>query len=466
MTSSLKKLILVRNSFKGRIHVRNKMGMSFFIALTISTFFLFFFSQVGTYAYDVLLSQGAGYAQGTKVGTVDISGLTSEDAEGKITNAINDWKQEPNMTVEYSEFIQSIDNHIFDFDVKNTMKRVKDGKEIPLTVSVNDALFGEIISNVAIDNLDITGLKNDFISTASMLDISHRSINLISYVQPAVPEKTLIVTSEFSGVSDKPEFNKLVNVLPEITIPSQKKFSISKILEENDIEITNENMNVLSSLLYKLVLQTNFEIVERQISVNKPASIEVGYEALVVPNEIDFSFINPNKNEFQLKFENKNNQLVASLFGQPFYYEYKVKTASMETYQPKTIVQYSPLLTKGNKQIKENGSVGYQVKVVKEIYGPDGVQIDTKQVSTDFYAPVFKEVVVSTLDEINNPTDDENNQDNTDENVGENNDSGEAGTGSEDELDERNEGSKQEQEDEEDEEGDLFDIPGKEIPEK
>ncbi len=438
------------------------MEMSFFIVLTISTLFLFFFSQVGTYAYEVLLSHGAGYAQGTKVGTVDISGLSSDEAEEKVSNAILDWKQEPTFTLEYSEFHQTLDNHIFDFDVKKTMKKVQDGKQNPITVSVNDTIFGEVVSSLGLDNLDITGLKNDLVSTATMLDKSERSINLISYVQPEVPESVLLVSTEYSGLSSKSDLKKFINDFPELTIFSQKKFSVSKLLRDNNIEMTNESMNVLSFLLYELILQTNFDIVERQISVNKPDSIDLGYEALVIPNEIDFSFINPNQDEFQLKFENKNNQLVVSLFGQPFYYDYKVKTTSIESYQPKTIVQYSPLLSKGQKQIKEYGSEGYRVKVIKEIYGPDGVQIDSREVSTDFYAPVFKVVEVSTIDEINNPSDEENNQKNIDENNKENNGDGEAGNGSEDERNQGNEGSEPEDE----EEGDLFDIPGKEIPEK
>src|SRR5690606_5047149 len=80
--------------------------------------------------------------------------------------------------------------------------------------------------------------------------------------------------------------------------------------------------------------------------------------------------------------------LTVQLKGNPLLYNYEILPSNIEEYKQKTIVQYSPNLQPGNKTVKEAGKSGFQINIVRKVYGENGEFLQEKVISEDFYSPI------------------------------------------------------------------------------
>lgn len=173
-----------------------------------------------------------------------------------------------------------------------------------------------------------------------------------------------------------------------IEIPAQSTFSLMELLKKQKLEkVSSETLSILATAIYQSILPTNFTIAERNISRKLPVYADLGLEAKLNPSEnMDLAFVNPNKTKYQLKLQLKNNHLKVSLLGGKLTYQYKITTADAQQFLPKTVVQYSPLLSSGQIKLASAGISGQDIKVYRTSYR-DHLLVTRELISDDYYAP-------------------------------------------------------------------------------
>ncbi|WLR50092.1 G5 domain-containing protein [Bacillus tianshenii] len=175
-----------------------------------------------------------------------------------------------------------------------------------------------------------------------------------------------------------------------MTVNANSSFSLLEIAEyEKDIIVDEElrGLSVLASGLYKAVLKTNFLIKERFIGTTNPPYVELGFEAKVNDEGMDFAFYNPNAVPYDVTFSLVNGVLVTTIKGLPLQYRYDWNTYNEETYEPRTVVQYTPMLRPWETSVDFEGKDGAAIDVYQTVSNQFGEQISKQLVSDDFYPP-------------------------------------------------------------------------------
>ena len=116
--------------------------------------------------------------------------------------------------------------------------------------------------------------------------------------------------------------------------------------------VDSEAASTIASVLYELILQTNFAILERNQSPTLPGETTLGLEAKVdsIINQ-DFSFFNPNDEVYRIELLESKDGLIATLTGFPFDYLYEFNLEDEKLFEPKTIWQYSAKLSVGQVEV-------------------------------------------------------------------------------------------------------------------
>jgi hypothetical protein len=184
----------------------------------------------------------------------------------------------------------------------------------------------------------------------------------------------------------------------KIEIPAQSSFSLLGFVKTKKLEnISSESLSLLATAIYQTVLSTNFTIVERNIGTKLPQNMSLGFEAKVNSKENqDFEFSNPNKSKYVLELQINNHQLIVTLKGEKLPYDYKIRTKNKQYFSPKTIVQYSPMLTPGQTKVVTGGTDGQEVEVYRDTYQADQY-IKSERISDDYYPPEYR-VEINALD--------------------------------------------------------------------
>nr|WP_235929359.1 VanW family protein [Heyndrickxia ginsengihumi] len=147
---------------------------------------------------------------------------------------------------------------------------------------------------------------------------------------------------------------------------------------------------MIATTIYQAILPTNFEIIDRYISSELPSYAVLGEEAKVVPNKLDFVFINPNTSAYKLHFAYSNHTLSVSVVGTPFLEKYKILKKNYKTFSPKTVVHYNKTLKASQSVVLQAGKAGQYVKLYRKIYDQNHALLKSELISEDFYPSVPK----------------------------------------------------------------------------
>ncbi|MCD8502711.1 MAG: VanW family protein [Bacillaceae bacterium] len=206
-----------------------------------------------------------------------------------------------------------------------------------------------------------------------------------------------------------------------------KQFHSSVFLNEHSLNSPNDEISIVASVLYNVLMHTNFDILERHISQSLPSYSELGFEAFVSYPHHDLRFTNPNYVPYTVTAEIDSHVLKISLVGDPLEYRYEVKLLEEQTFSPKTIVHFSEELEPGRFRIEFVGEKGFAAMVMREEYTNESTLVRSILLSEDFYRPVHQIVVQSIKDKPESTDDsgvspipgfiDPNDQDNQDDNI-------------------------------------------------
>ncbi|WP_409251526.1 VanW family protein [Bacillus sp. SCS-153A] len=382
--------------------MENRPFKKVFFPLLSSTVFIFGFSHAGSFALDKFT--GVSVVQpSTSVASVDIGGQSEQQAKEALAQAAADWKATANMSAELSGEETPIDLSVFHIDINKSLQSANEGGQNPLAITLDaESLMEQLTAafpDMKVEEMDTASFQQDLLSQASMLP-SSSVISLSDYFpEGSVEEVTAEALTEEITVT--PEVKRFIETFPQIVIKQGTDFSFLRHLDENGFAIqeNGEDLSVISSLLYKLILQSNFSIIERNTSAELPEEIELGYEAKIDEgSNQDFVFANPNKTDYVIQLELLNNQIYGKLIGFPLATDYKVALKDKEEFSPKKIVQYNPFLDQNVVQVPEEGRKGVLIKVFRQSVGGNGELLEEKLISEDFYPPVHR-IEIHSLEE-------------------------------------------------------------------
>jgi hypothetical protein len=368
------------------------------VAVLLSTTFLISFSQIGAFAYETVFFKEFRFSKGTTIGNVDVSNLSEQDAEQLLLSRVNEWMASQSTKIIFSENIVHVPSDLFRFQIKQSIEQAVDGQASQLFIELNNeqllSLLNTIMDEKWIKLLDIEHLSADLIHHVSSLQTKPQTINLIHYLSEEVQTqftKQLINEAEIKkGIEEHPDLFHWLSSHPTVEIKSNSYFSLLDYIKAEKNHLSTESASFLASVIYKAVLPTNFEIVERHISQELPDNVEPGFEVKVDLKQKDFIFYNPNFINYTLKFIVSSDGLIARLEGTPFINKYVVESDDIEYFEPKTIVHYSADVSIGEKRIKQEGKQGLLIRVKRKIYNSNDHLLETKLISEDFYLPIHK----------------------------------------------------------------------------
>lgn len=371
------------------------------LILMIMTAYFVTFSSYGAEAYEKIFRLSAGFDEGTKVGPADVSELTKAEALKRLNTQIEKWQDEKKIRLQYVEKEAALDSSIIEFQPRQSVSEAEPGQEKPLLSIVEETAIKNAIeekfSVLSGRSLDYRAVASDLQDVAAFLQPGETVIDLSIYLKEE--EKRKVVAEALLGKEVlTPELEAFIKQTPAVQLKSNTAFSFLGWMEKvNDTALDDDDKNVLSSLLYRLVVQTNFLIFEKNQGSELPSYIELGYEAKVNKvKDLDFIFMNENSADYTIEWKTVNGKLYGAVKGLPFAYEYKGVLKNKETLKPRTILRFSPNLPYGQMQVKRTGEKGELIQMYRTVYDEETGLIKQERVSEDFYPPVYRIEVHST----------------------------------------------------------------------
>jgi hypothetical protein len=202
-------------------------------------------------------------------------------------------------------------------------------------------------------------------------------------------KKEMILNQSIVKMDDIPDdLQAFLEHGSKIEIPEKSTFSLLEFVQKNKLEkLDSDTLSLIASGIYQSILPTNFSIEERNIGNSLPKNVSPGFEAKFnFDQNDDLAFSNPNKSKYFIVLAIVNRNLKVTLRGEEFPYHYKI-TENEQSFKPKTIIQYSPLLPPGKVKVTTSGKVGNLVKVYKDVYQGD-LPLKRELISSDYYPPV------------------------------------------------------------------------------
>lgn len=365
-----------------------------FVVLFFSTAFIFSSSHFGSQVFGKLSSLDGKFLEGTTVGPVNLSGKSDNEAISLLEESFVNWVNNTKIELQYSERKVNFDISLFDFDATQTVLSIQDGQNNPAFIFVDQLEVEEqikiIFPEIDSKEMDIEKLTNQLNQTASQFTIVNNQIYLNndfvlndSAIDAVINEATISLTEMPIDLS------AFITANPEIQVVEEGTFSLLEFAKQKGLE-NSPSLNVLATGIYQTVLPTNFSITARNISNALPNYAQLGFEAKVNFAEgIDLVIVNPNKAKYTFTFQLENNTLKIAIKGDRLLNSYKISKKDEQILKPKTIIQYSPLVTPGQISVQQEGADGKIVKVLREIY--QGSQLlNSEQISEDYYPPVYR----------------------------------------------------------------------------
>ncbi|GER72119.1 VanW family protein [Weizmannia acidilactici] len=374
----------------------NKRFLKVFIILFTSTAFILGFSHFGAFAIEKGFGHTEKFSEGTSAGGVDLSGLTKDEAQQKLENAVQKWKASHPVTLLYLNQSIKLPAAELRFDLAESLNRAQDGKPGKLYVTVNNSglvkMISESFPEISLEDWNIGQLNTAICNAASRLETGNLTFDLASYAIQADQSEKTVSKAVLTAIPEAEayELETWAKQFPKLDIPAQSAFSLLKTAGKTGSAFSNTAMSMIATAIYEAVLPTDFEIIERYTSNELPGYAALGKEARIVKGKLDFSFVNPNTTAYKLQFAYRNGAFTVSVTGRPFAEKYKIAEKNAKTIEPKTAVRYTSSLKANQSVVKQTGRAGHYVKIYRNIYSQENSLLKSTLLSEDFYPPVTK----------------------------------------------------------------------------
>lgn len=377
-----------------RTDVRNQQGIKLFFVLFICTVFIYSFSHFGALAYNAMTTDSDQFSVGTTIGSLDVTAKSKAKALTLLTEALQKWRTETTIQIQFKENTASINAEIFQFELENTIQSAQSGQPNPVIASIQkedlNNILKQLSSQLVLEDSEQEKLQNELLSYATTLSTGNHQVTLEKLLNAKTANDALISEKVMELGNVSVEIIDWIEQLSPINVPAQSQVSFLKIIE--DSKLTNmpfSTQSMIATGIYQTILPTNFSILERHTGQVLPDYVGLGFEAKVnFENQLNFVFANPNETDYILELKWESQTLTIQLKGSPFLNKYSVEQSGKQEFKPKTIIQYSPLLLPNQTMVKTEGKAGSLIKVYRQVYGENGAFLRKEFISEDYYSPL------------------------------------------------------------------------------
>jgi hypothetical protein len=355
-------------------------------------------SQGSVWAYEKITGSNTSFAKGTKLAGISIGGLSYEKAYEKVDNKVKEWQQSGHLTFSYDKEEVLLDRSVVVFHLKESLKRAETQKNESLIVDINkDKLYGDLYNQVTAEDQKKVNKKSleKTIADQSQRLATKTLFVLQSYIKETEPLEETVVAEVERPLSkeSKENLSELFGSSSSWTVGSKDEFSFNyAVLTQYEESFSQESREVLTSSLYEVMLHTDFAITERHISTTRQNHVPLGYEAYVSLGKEDLTFENPHSTSYVITVKVVDNKLITTVSGKQLNKKIEVKERRKETYPPRTIVEYDPLLNVNETRIERTGKPGESIEVARYIINGKEDQV-VEVMNNDYYPPVFSKEV-------------------------------------------------------------------------
>lgn len=362
------------------------------VIILFSLITLLVYLWVPSTKFDVV--QAEGEKADSTIGGIVVTGMDEEEIRIALDAAIATWKQNGDFVVQGGGVDLPLNKDYFEFDVNATMNQYVNSTSkawyafwksentlnLPLTLTVNPEV------NTEIDSVSLFVLEETY----------QNVVNEASYLSDQPVEATVTDLSiyeanriaftleNFDG--NVAELTNITSQLNDTIISSGEIYSLLEHVETAEAY----TLNFIASMLYSVVLQTDYEIAERNSQNLLPNYLTAGIEAKVNRDlDQDLKFINHTSAPSKLKMSVEGNTVKMEIYTVPTDSEVTYFVTDKQEVTPRTIYRYSNDLAMGKEELIQEGKPGLRVSVYRTILGED------KLVSKDFYPPVNRIIVKS-----------------------------------------------------------------------
>lgn len=337
--------------------------------------------------------------------------IKRDDRKAILETAVTSWLESGPLILQSEYERIEVPRTLFSFDIDQTLTnfqdRIKRGfstlflkkkhVHIPMKVTIEDkAAFMDMLPSY----IDKQTTLEYALLIASQLE---ESIVNISYInEETLPQPEITKHQVAIPVSDSEAvLDHLINKLDNQRINPKDYFSFlgNLTLPESVNKTSTNEKSFLGSALYALTLKTNLQISERHQQIAPPDYLQPGLDVDInEAKDKDFVIYNPNDVVYTIHAKKEGNQLILSFHSleQANTYEYEVE--EVEEVKPRTIYRFSHQLPAEKQETLFAGRNGVKVNVYKQ--STSGREEERERMSTDFYPPVPKIILVSTREPI------------------------------------------------------------------
>lgn len=341
------------------------------------------------------MTKDTNFADGTTIGNVNVAGKSLSDSLALLKERLAKWEAGTTITIHYKEKTVQMDTELYSFNLEKSIQAAKQGTKNNVIVHIADGdinnMLRSISPSITASNVDIKKLHNDLLANASLLEASKYEIQLRKYINGENNNDQVVNEAVVKLANANKELQELLASPLKIEFPSQNQFSLLKFMEKKNNSISAETNSMIATSLYNVILPTNIEIIERNISKQLPSYATLGFEAKVDrETNTDFVIANPNDFPFYVELSLQNGNLYAALKGTKLLNKYTISVKDKETFKPKTIKQFHPQLAPTQTIVKQVGQEGLLVKVYRTTNDERGSFIREDLIAEDFYPPAYR----------------------------------------------------------------------------
>lgn len=346
---------------------------------------------------------------GSTIAGVHIQGLKSTEIHNALQTAIEEWTSQEIVIVGGGAEVE-IDPMMVTFDIDSTISQYESlvdkpwyafwqserVVQIPLVITTNEEVK-EQISQVGIWDTDQTVDKLLSVSSylkgheveATVLDLTQFENERLAFTIQPIPEKS-------QGISD------IVSTLNNTIVNPGETFSLLSTLGDTARLANSETLSFVGSMLYGLVLETEYDIVERTQAQSIPTYVDAGYEASIsLANDEDLQFVNNSDHVSKIKMTIEGNSLKVELYSDSKDVSVSHRVVK-DSISPKIVYRYTNDLAAGKQQVIQEGKKGLRVEVYRTV--SEAGNSTEQKVSRDYYPPTNRIVLMSSRKPAENTT--------------------------------------------------------------
>ena len=335
--------------------------------------------------------------EGSTIAGVPVGGLSSDEIEVELQNAIMSWVAQP-ITVTGAGETMNLNIVGLQYNVDGTIATFESLTDkpwyafwqkdkvvnIPLEVIQSDSIKEQLDD---VQTWDLEPTYNNVINELS---------NLGSHVISAQVNANGAIDNERVGLVIEPMPPTAIGVadliapLNDLIITGEQTFSLSEALS-NVMSLANEDaINFVASTVYSAALQSNATLVERHSQSEATPYLEPGIEAKVTADgQKDLRFTIPGAVKLKATIEDQN--LKIETYAANTDLQSAIRVVRTAEVAPRVIERYSTDLPIGREVLEQEGVPGVRVAVYRT-NASTGVET---LVSNDYYPPTHRVVVKS-----------------------------------------------------------------------